>query len=165
MTVRIQKPAFNIREKLSELDFGHVPYEKMPAGSVIQIVQVLNTTDTRITTNSINFITASIQPRSSKNKILIMGNLASVASRSITLAEGFCELHKNGVSLGTFDGISPWNGTNEQRSVGSISVQYLDSPNTSNSTTYALNIRTTQGQFDINDEGGISSLTLLEIAS
>ena len=37
MTVRIQKPAFNIREKLSELDFGHVPYEKMPAGSVIQV--------------------------------------------------------------------------------------------------------------------------------
>jgi len=30
------EPEFNIREKLSELDYAHVPYEKMPAGSVIQ---------------------------------------------------------------------------------------------------------------------------------
>ena len=37
MTVRISKPEFNLREKLSELDYSRVPYEKMPAGSVIQI--------------------------------------------------------------------------------------------------------------------------------
>ena len=36
MTLRIEKPAFNLREKLSELDYGKVPYEKMPAGSIIQ---------------------------------------------------------------------------------------------------------------------------------
>lgn len=36
MTVNVSKPAFNIREKLSELEFGHLPYEKMPAGSVVQ---------------------------------------------------------------------------------------------------------------------------------
>ena len=36
MTVRISKPEFNLREKLSELDYSRVPYEKMPAGSIIQ---------------------------------------------------------------------------------------------------------------------------------
>ena len=36
MTVRVNKPSFNLRERLSELDYGHVPYEKMPAGSVIR---------------------------------------------------------------------------------------------------------------------------------
>ena len=36
MTVRITKPEFNLREKLSELDYSRVPYEKMPSGSVIQ---------------------------------------------------------------------------------------------------------------------------------
>ena len=35
MTVRANKPAFNIREKIKSLDYSHVPYEKMPAGSVI----------------------------------------------------------------------------------------------------------------------------------
>jgi len=36
MTVRANKPAFNVREKLKSLDYSHVPYEKMPPGSVVQ---------------------------------------------------------------------------------------------------------------------------------
>ena len=35
MTVRAHKPEFNFREKLKELDYSHIPYEKMPEGSVI----------------------------------------------------------------------------------------------------------------------------------
>ena len=38
MTVNVTKPALNIREKLAELDFDRVPFQKMPAGSVIQVV-------------------------------------------------------------------------------------------------------------------------------
>ena len=37
MTVYANKPAFNVREKLKEIDYGKVPYHKMPAGSVIQV--------------------------------------------------------------------------------------------------------------------------------
>ena len=37
MTVRANKPEFNIREKLKELE--SVSYEKMPAGSIIQVKQ------------------------------------------------------------------------------------------------------------------------------
>lgn len=44
MTVRVNKDAFNIREKLSELDYGHVPYDKMPAGSIIQFKTTSNST-------------------------------------------------------------------------------------------------------------------------
>ena len=40
MTVRANKPAFNIREKLKSLDYSHVPYEKMPSGSVIQMSHI-----------------------------------------------------------------------------------------------------------------------------
>ena len=50
MTVRVNKSSFNIREKLSELDYGHVPYEKMPAGSIIQVAT--NDSSTNITINS-----------------------------------------------------------------------------------------------------------------
>ena len=35
MTVRAHKPEFNFRSKLKELDYDRIPYEKMPAGSVI----------------------------------------------------------------------------------------------------------------------------------
>ena len=38
MTVRITKPEFNLREKLTELDYDRVPFQKMPAGSVVQTV-------------------------------------------------------------------------------------------------------------------------------
>jgi hypothetical protein len=38
MTVRANKPAFSIREKLKELDYAHVPYDKMPDGVAIQTV-------------------------------------------------------------------------------------------------------------------------------
>ena len=44
MTVRITKPEFNLREKLSELDYSRVPYEKMPAGSIIQAASTTITT-------------------------------------------------------------------------------------------------------------------------
>ena len=38
MPARVTKPAFNLRDKLTQLDYGHVPYEKMPPGSIIQYV-------------------------------------------------------------------------------------------------------------------------------
>ena len=36
MTVRLTKQEFNLRDKLNYLDFDRVPYDKMPAGSIIQ---------------------------------------------------------------------------------------------------------------------------------
>ena len=38
MVVKITKPEFNLREKLTELDYDRVPFQKMPAGSVVQTV-------------------------------------------------------------------------------------------------------------------------------
>lgn len=35
MSIRVSKPEFNLREKLTELDYSQVPYHKMPAGSII----------------------------------------------------------------------------------------------------------------------------------
>ena len=44
MTVRVSKPEFNLREKISELDYSRVPYEKMPAGTIIQSASTTITT-------------------------------------------------------------------------------------------------------------------------
>ena len=30
MAIRVEKPAFNVREKLTELDSASIPYERMP---------------------------------------------------------------------------------------------------------------------------------------
>ena len=36
MTVRISKPEFNLRDKLSELDYFILPYDKIPPGGIVQ---------------------------------------------------------------------------------------------------------------------------------
>jgi len=52
MTVRAHKPEFNFREKLKELDYAHVPYEKMPLGSVVQVATQRATTSQTVSVNS-----------------------------------------------------------------------------------------------------------------
>ena len=73
MTVYANKPEFNVREKLKELDYGHVPYDKMPAGSVIQTVS--ETYNTRSTTNSTTFTSTGfyveINPKFTNSKIFV----------------------------------------------------------------------------------------------
>lgn len=38
MVIRVEKPEFNLRSKLNEVDFSKLPYEKFPIGSVVQTV-------------------------------------------------------------------------------------------------------------------------------
>ena len=59
MTVRIAKPEFNLREKLSELDYSQVPYEKMPVGSTIQ-TQYYQTTTEATTNNSSSYVSIGL---------------------------------------------------------------------------------------------------------
>lgn len=73
MTVYANKPAFNVREKLKELDYGKIPYHKMPAGSVIQTVS--ETYNTRISTGSTSFVSTGfyveINPKFKNSKIFV----------------------------------------------------------------------------------------------
>ena len=60
MTVRISKPAFNLRDKLTQLDYGHVPYEKMPPGSIIQVRQSSFSTHATFNNSSFSAIIKSV---------------------------------------------------------------------------------------------------------
>ena len=57
MTVRAHKPEFNFREKLKELDYSHIPYEKMPSGSIIQHATV--DSNSNVNTNSSSYANLS----------------------------------------------------------------------------------------------------------
>ena len=73
MTIRIEKPAFNLRSKLNDLDFGQVPYEKMPVGSVIQ-VQHNYVTDQTVygsTNSATEVFGVDISPRSRDSNFLV----------------------------------------------------------------------------------------------
>ena len=72
MTVRISKPAFNLRDKLTELDFARVPYEKMPPQSIIQRKRYFNTgTKTSTSSSDLDIITGQIRPIFASSQILI----------------------------------------------------------------------------------------------
>ena len=88
MTVRANKPAFNVREKLKSLDYSHVPYEKMPAGSVIQVYSKESSNEYRGTVTGASgfvdvdegylFETLSFCPMFSNSKILLQSSNVAV---------------------------------------------------------------------------------------
>ena len=85
MTIRIEKPQFNLRDKLSELDFSVLPYDRIPEGTAIQYVQASHTRMTnRFTTNSQSYTATNydltITPRSINSRILICANLSGHTS-------------------------------------------------------------------------------------
>ena len=74
MSLRITKPAFNVREKINELE-GTVPYSKMPQGSVIQVVQGRLTDQTESTAGQNVDVDiglyAYMSPRYRNSKVLV----------------------------------------------------------------------------------------------
>ena len=54
MPIHITKPAFNLRAKLNELEYGRVPYHKMPGGSVIQVSETTTHNELRGTVAGAN---------------------------------------------------------------------------------------------------------------
>ena len=73
MTVKITKPSINVREKLAELDFAKVPFQKMPVGSVVQYQS--STTGQSISTSSTSYVDSGVDivftPKFANSKVLI----------------------------------------------------------------------------------------------
>jgi hypothetical protein len=132
-------------------------------GSVLQVVQA--TTTTQAATSSTTYVTSGLQvaitPKSTSSKILILvgGDYASGGAGRL----GYATVFRGGSG-----------GTNlETDSMGAIgadgtainswlNLNYLDSPNTTSSTTYTVMFRAFGGSVGIFTRFG--SITLLEIA-
>ena len=73
MAIRVEKPAFNVREKLTELDSAYIPYERMPKGSVIQVQHKYFTSYTSVgqTTTPTKFFDVNIYPKRKRSKFLV----------------------------------------------------------------------------------------------
>jgi len=74
MTVRANKPAFNVREKIKELDYSHVPYEKMPHDSIIQYATVDSSSNVSTNTSSyanLSNVTLNFSPKLSNSALQI----------------------------------------------------------------------------------------------
>ena len=73
MAIRVEKPAFNVREKLTELDSASIPYERMPKGSIIQVQHKYFPAYSSVgqTTTPTKFFDVNIYPKRKRSKFLV----------------------------------------------------------------------------------------------
>jgi len=151
-------------------------------GKVLQVVQTVKS-DTFSSSSSswtdITGLSASITPSSASSKILIMYSI--VASESASQFATF-RIARNSTGIGVGDAsgnrqtatTSAWGGGANNYS-NSQSVQYLDSPSTTSSTTYKVQVISTASQTiyinrNVRDNDAsyeprtISTITVMEIA-
>ena len=138
------------------------------AGQVVQTQYAQLSTDTTYSTTLVrtNVLSASITPTSTTSKILILYTFASIWKASSTVStEGEWTIGKNGSQHIIVDGISPYTAEADRHST-TVSGTYLDSPATTSSITYDISLKLSSGSGGIrlNTEGGLSSITLMEIA-
>ena len=126
-----------------------------PAGSVLQVVQTVKT-DTFSTTAlgsspaDVTGMSVSITPSSSSNKILVMVNglggynnyqvMVRLVRDSTPISIG--DANGSRPRMSTAFGAYVANGNYEQYHLGPFSICYLDSPATTSSTTYKLQMGT-----------------------
>lgn len=173
---------------LTKLNFGGsqtaLSSANLPTGSVLQTKQSVktNTFGSSSSTNvDITGMSVSITPSSSSSKILILVNTDIVGQDSATgiqLLRDSTEIYKGDTndSRERFSSIGMYsNGTSPTTySGGSVSIVFLDSPNTTSSVTYKIQGRARSGTwyinrsqyFEDNDNASVSasSITVMEIA-
>ena len=156
---------------------GTLPKARLPAGSVLQVVQ--NTTSTIASTSSSasyvdTTLTASITPTSATSKILvlIMQNI-QVTNQGNPYATGMWQLLRDATAI--FAPLVTDNGNVFAYDYGGSGINvyrptpitWLDSPNTTSSTTYKTQVKlgTNGGASISTNSGSAGSITLLEIAA
>lgn len=138
-------------------------------GSVLQVVQVLNTTT--YSSSSTTFVTptgmsATITPTSSSSKILVIVK-ASCSGSLVNIVTLYSQLLRNSTAL---DGSTPDTlGTPTYDFTSQRYINYLDSPSTTSATTYSVQFRSDGAawKFNMNGSGtnnALSTITLMEIA-
>lgn len=154
----------------SDLTTGTLAHARLPAGSVLQVVQgtyavnVSSTTATYVDTG----LTATITPKFSTSKILVLVNQNGVAKSSASSADVGLKLVRNGTDINNI--ALTWGyGPASILLDNTISTCYLDSPATTSAVAYKT-------QFKNSDAGGtvyvqynssltVSTITLMEIAA
>jgi len=170
MAVTITKPEINLREKLKELDFETVPFQKMPSGSVIQVVEESRSTQGQ--TSSTSFVDtgleATITLSSDVNKVLVLVHDNARAFSNSGSQRGEYGLFNESDEIITFlfgrrNGGS--SGSSSTTFETPVSISALHEPNTITPVTYKTRIRLSSGSaVNWNHFGAKSTITLMEIA-
>jgi hypothetical protein len=166
-----------------------IPSGALPAGSILQVVSVNDSTQYTFNSGSsnqntyynISGLVASITPKFSTSKILILADIT--AGQANNSYNAFFRTTRNGsvIGVGSYGSYSGTSTTAFRSSdggeIGTASINYLDSPATTSSVTYQIQICNAGGSSYpsyVNrpangntgwEQSGASTITLLEVAA
>ena len=136
-------------------------------GSVLQVVQVENSTQVDTTTSAYvsTGLIATITPSATSSKILVCAQVNGVYKDGNNQSGVGIRL-KRGSSEIKVLAIRAAGDSSDIQSVGTVGADILDSPNTTSATTYSIDMKATGNAANayVQVYGVTSSITLMEIA-
>jgi hypothetical protein len=160
-----------------------IPKAALPTGSVLQVVSTTKT-DTFSTASTtftdVTGLSASITPTSSSSKIFVIVSMSCTGISGVFSAQARLMRGSTAIAVGDSAGSRTqaslmWEGGQEANF--GISVTFLDSPATTSSTTYKMQLRTNSGAnttfvnratSDVDSSAyarTVSTITVMEIAA
>tara|TARA_B100000131_G_scaffold123096_1_gene120241 strand:- start:86 stop:592 length:507 start_codon:yes stop_codon:yes gene_type:complete len=166
MVVQVQRPAFNLREKLNEIS-GKVSPNRMPPGSIIQVRQFTTTNSAEggflLQTSSSSWTASplllAITPKFSTSKILINVNTSSYNGGNNHTAY---TIYRDSTNLGgSTYGVADFTSSHTWRP---FSMMLLDTPQTTSSVTYRVYARTLNNTLYMGGDSDVhNTITLMEV--
>jgi hypothetical protein len=154
----------------SVINAGTLAGARLPAGSVLQVVEAISSTVNKVTTST-SYVTAttnaSITPSSASNKIFIQwsGECDFLATGLIfvTVYRGATDL---GIGNGGSECFARMHDVSAGRFLANQNFFLIDSPNTTSSVTYTIYFKCEGGtEVRIRDDLQPSRIVLMEIAA
>ena len=190
MSIRVSKPAFNLRDKLNELD-GKVPLHKMPHGSIIQVKNLEY--DTIFSSNhsgnqyvDVTDFNLDFAPKFSTSEILIEAAVAGGLNdnygynfrfrvvRTIDNANaGTVNMGEGSAQYSMTGGYNLYNSDSSTPYIFGMSKTFMDKPGTTEKINYKIQVSHTHSSSGatvyVNRRGSgsnwtsISTLTIMEV--
>lgn len=163
MAVTITKPAFNVRDKIAELDHDKIPYHKFPIGSVIQTQYyehtgsgATNESETSSTSYQPTLFNVTITPKFRNSLILLMAspNIKSSGSSgyhtlgfyyALSGGSSYSAVHSSGAT----HGLTNWRFNGESLWYANATLIQIHKPNTLESINYKIYHRNTAGSYTV----------------
>jgi hypothetical protein len=148
-----------------------IPKAALPTGSVLQVVQGSYATETSSSSSTYadTGLSASITPTSSSSKILVFVSIGGIGKGAANTSIGL-KLFRGATEISYFTSLVGYTNTATSNYSATASVNYLDSPATTSSTTYKVQFASQNNVSNvvINNAGYsavTSYITLMEIAA
>jgi hypothetical protein len=148
-------------------------YMQAASGGGGKVLQVVNATyATAASTSSATFadtgLTATITPSLSTSKVMVFVTHSGVGA-SGNGVQGRTRLNRGGTTITSLDSFTAYGVSTGELYVGSLAINYLDSPATTSATTYKTQFASGSGTFNLQIGAGgntsTSTITLMEIGA